>query len=108
MTPEDVKQVNDMIQGAVVAGLAAYDSRRPSSAPSRSTAEVGSPEFAEDRTQVNSLNNKWIFETAMDRFLARSTRSDDHYADLQSRSLESLTEVVSLQKKVNSAFFDKV
>src|SRR5438105_1280707 len=72
----------------------------------RSPAERGSPEFAEDRTQVNSLNNKFIFESAISRFLDGSIRSADHFADLQSRSLDSLTESVQLQKKLNAQFFE--
>jgi hypothetical protein len=99
-----------MIQKGVAAGIAAAANAQPLSVPaalaSRTTAEIGSPEFAEDRTQVNSLNNKWIFESAMDRYWARTSRSDDHYADLQSRGLDALTENNALQKKVNQKFFD--
>lgn len=107
MSPDDQAQVAEMVQKGVAAGIAAAQ-QRSGSPSARTTAEIGSPEFQEDRTQVNSLNNKWIFESAMDRYWARASRSEDHYADLQSRSLDSLTELVSLQKKVNGKFFDGV
>ena len=103
MSPEDQAQVADMISKGVAAAMVVA---RTNQIPTRTPAEAGSPEFAEDRTQVNSLNNKWIFESAMDRYWARAARSDDHYADLQSRSLDGLTENIALQKKVNQKFFD--
>ncbi len=105
MSPEDQAQVSDMIQKGVAAGLSACRPQLlpPASGPGR--AEIGSPEFAEDRTQVNSLNNKWIFESAMDRFYARAMRSDDHVSDLQARGLQSLDNLLGLQEKVNEKFF---
>lgn len=106
MDDKDVAQIQDMIAKGVVAGLAAV--RMPQGNSGRSPAEVGSPEFAEDRTQINSLNNKWIFESALDRYYSRSARSDDHYADLQSRGLDALTESLNLTKKVNQAFLQGV
>lgn len=111
MNAEDTAQVQDMIQKGILGAIPAFAKacKNPSAAVAvRSQAEVGSPEFAEDRTQVNSLNNKWMFEAAMNEYWARSSRSDDHYADLQSRSLDALTESLNLTKKVNSAFFEGV
>jgi hypothetical protein len=112
---KDVAQINDMIKGAVVSGLSAYDQRQKAAAPApafppalRTTAEIGSPEFAEDRTQVNSLNNKWIFESAMSRFWEAERRSNDHLADLQSRGLQSFDNMLQLQEKVNEKFFSGV
>jgi hypothetical protein len=114
MNAEDTQQVKDIVAQAVSAGIASYDnlakmrsaSEKPATSPVPfSRQEVGSPEFAEDRTQVNSLNNKWIFESAMDRYYSRSARSDDHFADLQSRGLDALTESLNLTKQVHSKFF---
>lgn len=103
----DIDQIQGMIAEAVIAGQKAAAKYAPPVAPA-SRAEVGSPEFAEDRTQVNSLNNKWMFEAAMDRFWSRSTRSDDHYADLQSRSLKSLDGLLELGSKVTQKFMESV
>jgi hypothetical protein len=110
----DKDQIQKMVQDGVIAGLQAYEQRRPPQypppapasmalAPSRS--EIGSPEFAEDRTQVNSLNNKWIFESAMSRFWESERRSNDHLSDLQSRGLHSYDALLQLQEKVNGKFF---
>jgi hypothetical protein len=109
LDPADLDQVKNLIQNSVTAAIAAACPRPAQVAPvSRSAAEVGSPEFAEDRTQINSLNNKWIFESAMDRYWSRSARSDDHYADLQSRSLASLDNLLEIGKKVSQKFFSSI
>lgn len=67
------------------------------STPSRSTAEIGSPEFAEDRTQVNSLNNKHIFEAAH-AFLTSER------AQLSARLIHSFDELSGLTAKLNHQF----
>jgi hypothetical protein len=67
-------------------------------APStRSAAEVGSPEFAEDRTQVNSLNNKHIFEAAH-AFLTSER------AQLSARLIHSFDELAGLTAKLNHQY----
>lgn len=101
----DLNQVQDLISKGVAAGITAI-SKVPTMG--RTSAEIGSPEFAEDRTQINSLNNKWIFESSIADFWRARQRSDDHYADLQSRGLDSLTESVNLSKRVNEAFFTAI
>lgn len=73
-------------------------------AGTRSYAEIGSPEFAEDRTQINSLNNKDIFAREAARFDATYFHSLDHHGDVLARGLESLTESVNLQKKINQEY----
>jgi hypothetical protein len=92
MSPEDQALVQDMVTKGVMAGLKSLP------APSnRSEREVGSPEFSEDRTQINSLNNKFIFASEI-----------NHFNDLNSRSLKSLDGLIDLQVKVNQKFFEGV
>src|SRR5271170_2699965 len=69
-------------------------------------AEIGSPEFAEDRTQVNSLNNKFMFDAALLTFMDGLMRSANHLAELQARSLQSIDENLSLTKKLNGQYFE--
>ena len=66
-------------------------------ATSRSSAEIGSPEFAEDRTQVNSLNNKHIFEAA-------HTFLTSERAQLSARLIQSFDELSGLTAKLNHQF----
>src|SRR5271166_2407702 len=75
------------------------------SGPARTNAEIGSPEFAEDRTQVNSLNNKLLFDAALLKFLDGMQRSANHLADLEARGLASLDEGLFLTKRVHEKFF---
>lgn len=44
----------------------------PDGMDSRSPMEKGSPEFAEDRTQINSLNNKLLFDAFLQKLTAQS------------------------------------
>jgi len=71
-----------------------------------SRAEAGSPEFAEDRTQVNSLNNKFLFDASLLKFMDGLMRGGDHLADLQARGLQSLDESINLSKQVHAKFFE--
>ena len=64
---------------------------------SRSAAEVGSPEFAEDRTQVNSLNNKHIFEAA-------HTFLTSERAQISGRLIQSFDQVLGLAAKLDAQF----
>ena len=57
----------------------------------------GSPEFAEDRTQVNSLNNKHIFEAA-------HTYLTSERAQLSARLIQSFDELAGLTAKLNHQF----
>lgn len=84
----------------------ADDSPRPNSG--RTPAEVGSPEFAEDRTQINSLNNKRIHEEYQDLALTEARRSRSHYDDLLSRGLQSFDQLLTLQSQLNQSFFSGV
>ena len=70
----------------------------------RTAAEAGSPEFAEDRTQINSLNNKFILAQEFAHFNTDLIRSRDHHGDVASRGLQSLTEAVNLQTKINQEY----
>lgn len=87
-----VKSMNDAV------------SRMKANSGGRSAAEIGSPEFAEDRTQINSLNNKDIFAREAARFDATYFHSLDHHGDVLARGLQSLTESVNLQAKINQEF----
>jgi hypothetical protein len=68
---------------------------------SRTAAEVGSPEFAEDRTQINSLNNKHIFEAA-------HTFLTSERAQLSARLVHSFDELASLTAKLNHQYLQGV
>src|SRR5271163_4267379 len=70
--------------------------------------EIGSPEFAEDRTQINSLNNKFILAQEFAHFNTDLIRSRDHHGDVAARGLQSLTESVNLQAKINQEYLDGV
>ena len=63
----------------------------------RTSAEIGSPEFAEDRTQINSLNNKHIFEAA-------HTFLTSERAQLSARMVQSFDQVLSLAAKLDHQF----
>ena len=97
MDQADLDQVKAMIQQSVTAAVAA--ACKP--APTASRAEIGSPEFAEDRTQVNSLNNKMLFDITFGSYAKQSDK-------LFSAAFETLMESVNLSKKMNGTYFDKV
>jgi hypothetical protein len=63
--------------------------------------EAGSPEFAEDRTQINSLNNKRIHEEYQDLALTAARRSQVNFDNLQQVSLRALNNSVDLQGQIN-------
>ena len=63
--------------------------------------ETGSPEFAEDRTQINSLNNKRIHEEYQDLALTAARRSQVNFDNLQQVSLRALNASVDLQAQLN-------
>lgn len=67
----------------------------------RSPMEAGSPEFAEDRTQINSLNNKRIHEEYQDLALTAARRSQVNFDNLQQISLRGLNISVDLQAQIN-------
>ncbi len=67
----------------------------------RSPMEAGSPEFAEDRTQINSLNNKRIHEEYQDLALTAARRSQVNFDNLQQVSLRALNDAVDLSKQLN-------
>src|SRR5271169_3692303 len=71
------------------------------SSATRTAAEVGSPEFAEDRTQINSLNNKHIFEAA-------HTFLTSERAQLSARLVHSFDELASLTAKLNHQYLQGV
>lgn len=64
--------------------------------------EAGSPEFAEDRTQINSLNNKRIHEEYQDLALTAARRSQVNFDNLQQVSLRSLNASVDLQIQLSN------
>lgn len=63
----------------------------------RTSAEIGSPEFAEDRTQINSLNNKHIFESA-------HTFLTSERAQLSARLVHSFDSVLSHANQLQHLF----
>lgn len=67
----------------------------------KTPAEAGSPEFAEDRTQINSLNNKRTFDEYQDLALAAARRSQVNFDNLQQISLRALNNSVDLQAQIN-------
>lgn len=70
--------------------------------PSRkSPMEAGSPEFAEDRTQVNSLNNKHLFDSHLDMSLAGARRSQVNFDQLSQIAVRALNNSVELQSQLN-------
>jgi len=73
----------------------------PRTACGNSPMEAGSPEFAEDRTQVNSLNNKFLFDSHLNLSLAAASRSQVNFDNLQQVSLRALNNSVDFQAQVN-------
>jgi Zn-dependent alcohol dehydrogenase len=73
----------------------------PQTFANRSPMEAGSPEFAEDRTQINSLNNKRIHEEYQDLALTAARRSQVNFDNLQQISTRSLNQSVELQAQLN-------
>ena len=63
--------------------------------------ESGSPEFAEDRTQINSLNNKYLFDAHLNLSLTAAQRSQVNFDNLQQVSLRALNASVDLQAQLN-------
>lgn len=74
----------------------------PQTFANRSPMEAGSPEFAEDRTQINSLNNKRIHEEYQDLALTAARRSQVNFDNLQQVSLRALNASVDLQQQLNN------
>lgn len=70
--------------------------------------EAGSPEFAEDRTQINSLNNKLVMDQHFVALMRDTNQTREHMAELSHRSLRSLDNLAELQVKVNEKFFQAV
>lgn len=99
----DLRQVKSLIQDSVTAGISAALAS-PARQSQRSAAEVGSPEFSEDRTQINSLNNKWIF--AKEVFSEDRIRREE--GQLFNLAFEALTENNALAKKLNGEYFASV
>jgi len=107
LSDDDLAQVKALVQNSVVAAVAAAasDPRNQMRSTSRTTAEIGSPEFAEDRTQINSLNNKEIFAREATRFDKMYFASFDHSNDLNARLVKSFDSLLGTQDKLNDAFF---
>ena len=70
--------------------------------------EAGSPEFAEDRTQINSLNNKRIHEEYQDLALTSARRSQVNFDNLQQVSLRALNNSVDLQAQINARVIESL
>lgn len=68
----------------------------------KSPMEAGSPEFAEDRTQINSLNNKRIHEEYQDLALTAARRSQVNFDNINQIALRSLNIAVDLQAQLNA------
>jgi hypothetical protein len=96
LTPEDIAAIRQMIDATVAARPTGPDRPLP-----RSSMEAGSPEFAEDRTQINSLNNKRIHEEYQDLALTAARRSQVNFDNLQQVSLRALNNSVDLQSQIN-------
>jgi len=67
----------------------------------KSPMEAGSPEFAEDRTQINSLNNKLILDQHLALLMTSAQRSQANFDNLQQISLRALNNSVDLQAQIN-------
>jgi hypothetical protein len=74
----------------------------------RTSQEIGSPEFAEDRTQVNSLNNKFIFDGAHSTYLTERNRNQAVADQLAARMVHGLDEVLNTSQKLNHEFLNAV
>lgn len=91
-------------KGVHIPGTLPENAPPPASNPtwptSRSAAEVGSPEFAEDRTQINSLNNKLIFRDEM----GERNANEGIRSQLASRMIQSLDQVLNVAQKLDAQF----
>lgn len=116
MDDKDVDQMQQTVRDTVLAMMPAIkDACTPKAAPcpyptmsGRTHAEIGSPEFAEDRTQVNSLNNKWMFESGLHTFNSERNALLSRSDQLFSHALEAMIENNALAKKLNGAFFNGI
>lgn len=104
----DLDAIAKMINAGVSAGISQYDSKVQPTRGNRTSAEIGSPEFAEDRTQINSLNNKWIFEAAHGAYWSEHMRLRREEAQLFGVAFDALNENNSLAKKLNNAYVTDV
>ena len=80
----------------------------PRAAAARTNAEIGSPEFAEDRTQVNSLNNKYILERPMNDQNTQSQANQGVRDQLGARLVQSFDELLGTSAKLTHAYLDGV
>jgi hypothetical protein len=80
----------------------------PPRAVNRTNAEIGSPEFAEDRTQVNSLNNKYILERPMNDQNTQSQANQGIRDQLGARLVQSFDELLGTSAKLTHAYLDGV
>lgn len=114
MDQKDIDEIQKVVNASILAALptikqACQPGSQQSTVPyptmtGRTHAEIGSPEFAEDRTQINSLNNKFIVAQEFAHFNTDLIRSRDHHSDVAARGLQSLTEAVNLQTKINQEY----
>lgn len=68
----------------------------------KSPMEAGSPEFAEDRTQVNSLNNKFLFDAHLSRSLVSLDHNQSQFDNLNNIAMRALNNSVELQTQINA------
>lgn len=118
MEEKDVTQIQGIVRDAVVGMLplikkectptavAAPYPAVPAVQCPRPYTETGSGEFAEDRTQVNSLANGWGFASGLHTFNSERNAHISRSDALFSRGLEALDENNSLAKKLNAQFLD--
>lgn len=71
-------------------------------ADGKTPMEAGSPEFAEDRTQINSLNNKFLFDGYFNLALTGSQRGQTAFDNLQQLALTALKQSVDLQAQLSA------
>lgn len=84
-------------QGNHIAGTLPEGVPTLGASANKTNAEIGSPEFAEDRTQVNSLNNKHIFEAA-------HTFLTSERAQLSARLIQSFDQLLGLSAKLDQQY----
>ena len=73
---------------------------QPAPAACRTTAEIGSPEFAEALTQVNGLNGKLIFRDEM----GERANNEGIRSQLATRMVRSFDDVLNTGQKLDALF----
>lgn len=70
--------------------------------------ETGADEFFKAHSELNALNGKRTFDEFQDISLTSARRSQSHFDDINSRTLNSFDQLQSLQAKINEEHFASI